>query len=78
MQQGGQAVAVLEDRLSGKLLRLPSPAGSKVERLSLAPDGQTMALQLVQDGQQRVQVFDLAGLLEPDRPGGQRISDTPR
>lgn len=75
MQQGMQTVAVVEDRLRGQLLRLPAPAGASVERLSLAPDGQTVALQLVQAGQQRVQVFDLSGLLEPDRAGGQRISD---
>ncbi len=77
MQQGMQTVAVVEDRLRGQLLRLPAPAGASVERLSLAPDGQTVALQLVQGGQQRVQVFDLSGLLEPDRAGGQRISDPP-
>lgn len=75
MQQGMQTVAVVEDRLRGELLRLPAPAGASLERLSLAPDGQTLALQLVQAGQQRVQVFDLSGLLEPDRPGGRRISD---
>ncbi len=75
MQQGGQSVAVIEDRLSGQLLRLPPPGGSSVEALSLAPDGQALALQLVQGGQQRVLVFDLSGLLEPDRPGAQRVSN---
>lgn len=70
MQRGGTTVAAIEDRLSGRLLRLPPPPGSRLEGLSLAPDGQTLALQLVQDGQQRVQLFDLAGLLEPDRPAG--------
>ena len=75
VQQGMQTVAVVEDRLRGELLRLPAPAGASVERLTLAPDGQILALQLVQAGQQRVQVFDLSGLLEPDRAGGQRISD---
>ena len=77
MQQGMQTVAVVEDRLRGQLLRLPAPAGARVERLSLAPDGQTLALQLVQGGQQRVQVFELSGLLEPDRAGGRRVSDPP-
>jgi len=75
LQQGGRRIAAIEDRLNGQLLRLPEPPGSSVEALSLAPDGQTLALQLVQAGQQRVQVFDLSGLLEPDRPGGRRISD---
>lgn len=70
MQQGNQTVAAIEDRLSGQLLRFPGPAGAKLERLSLAPDGQALALQLVQGGQQRVQLFDLSALLEPDQPGG--------
>jgi hypothetical protein len=73
--QGGQSVAAIEDRLSGQLHRLPAPNGAKIERLSLAPDGQTLALQVLQGGQQRVQVFDLSGVLEPDRPGGQRSSN---
>lgn len=75
LQQGGQRIAAIEDRLNGQLLRLPGPTGSSIEALSLAPDGQTLALQLVQAGQQRVQLFDLSGLLEPDRPGAQRISN---
>ena len=75
LQQGGQSVAVIEDRLSGQLHRLPAPGGAKLERLSLAPDGQTLALQVLQGGQQRVQLFDLSGVLEPDRPGGQRSSN---
>lgn len=74
MQQGNQTVAAIEDRLRGNLLRLPAPGGARLERLSLAPDGQTLALQMVQDGQQRVQLYDLAGLLEPDRPAGLSIS----
>jgi len=77
IQQGMQSMPVIEDRLRGQLLRLPTPAGASVERLSLAPDGLTLALQVVQGGQQRVQVFDLSGLLEPDRAGGRRVSDPP-
>jgi len=75
LQQGHQPLAAIEDRLSGQLLRLPAPAGARIERLSLAPDGLTLALQLVQGGQQRVQLFDLSALLEPDRPGGLRSSN---
>jgi Tol biopolymer transport system component len=74
VHQGERPVAVIEDRLTGRLLRLPPPPGGLAERLSLAPDGQQLAVQLVQGGQQRVQVFSLAGLLEPDRPGGLRRS----
>ena len=77
MQQGNQQVAVIEDRLRGQLLRVPPPPGSRVEGLSLAPDGQRLALQVLQNGQQRVQLFELGGLLEPDLPGGRRSSDPP-
>ena len=77
MQQGNQQVAVIEDRLRGQLLRVPPPPGSSVEGLSLAPDGQRLALQVLQNGQQRVQLFELGGLLEPDLPGGRRSSDPP-
>jgi Tol biopolymer transport system component len=75
LQQGGRSVAAIEDRLSGRLHRLPAPSGARVERLSLSPDGQTLALQVLQGGQQRVQLFDLSGLLEPDRPSGLRSSN---
>lgn len=75
LQQGTQTIAAIEDRLSGQLLRLPPPPGARIEQLSLAPDGQTLALQLVQGGQQRVQLFDLSTLLEPDRAAGMRSSN---
>ncbi len=75
LQQGHQTMAAIEDRLTGQLLRLPPPPGARVEQLSLAPDGQTLALQLVQGGQQRVQLFDLSTLLEPDRAPGLRSSN---
>jgi hypothetical protein len=75
LQQGHQTMAAIEDRLTGRLLRLPPPPGARVEQLSLAPDGQTLALQLVQGGQQRVQLFDLSTLLEPDRAAGLRSSN---
>ncbi|MFT5339038.1 MAG: hypothetical protein ACI9IO_000771, partial [Cyanobium sp.] len=32
-----------------------------------------LAVQVALDGQLRVQLFDLTGLLEPDRPGGMAI-----
>lgn len=75
LHEGQRPIAAIEDRLSDQLLRVPPPPGAVLERLSLAPDGQQLALQLVQNGQQRVQVFTLTGLLEPDRPGGLRSSN---
>lgn len=75
VHQGDRPVAAIEDRLSGQLLRLPPPPGAVLERLSLSPDGQQLALQLVQGGQQRVQLLALSGLLEPDRAAGMRSSN---
>lgn len=73
VQQGSQRQPVIEDRSSGQLLRIPLPGDRSAERLSLAPDGRRLALELVQGGQRRVQLFDLSGLLEPDWPAGQRV-----
>ena len=70
IQQGQHPIAVIEDRLRGTLLRLPPLGDAMPEALSLAPDGRRLALQVVQGGQQRVQVFDLTGLLEADPPAG--------
>ncbi|MFM7549698.1 MAG: Tol biopolymer transporter periplasmic protein [Cyanobacteriota bacterium] len=70
VQQGPQRLPVIEDRASGQLLRLPLPGDRTAVKLSLAPDAQTLALELVQAGQRQLQLFDLSGLLEPDRPAG--------
>ena len=70
IQQGSRRLAVIEDRASGSLLRLPMPADLQVERLSLAPSGRRLALEVVHHGVTRVQVFDLSNLLEPDLPPG--------
>ncbi len=65
---------LLEDRVTGRPLRFPLPAGSQPEQLSLAPDGQRLALQLWRDGRQQVELFDLSGLLERDLPPGLRVA----
>ena len=77
VQQGPERVAILEDRATGKLLRLPLPNGSQPARLSLAPDGQRIAIEVMEGGQSRVQLFDLAGQLEPDLPGGLAVQGGP-
>jgi hypothetical protein len=74
VQQGPQRLALLEDRLTGRLLRLRLPGQGSPTRLSLAPDATSLAVQLVQQGQWRVEVLDLSGVLEPDRPGASRVS----
>ena len=74
VQQGSERSVVLEDRLTGRPLRLPLPAGSQAEQLSLAPDGQRLAVQLWRDGRPQVQLFDLAGLLERDLAPGLQVN----
>ena len=70
VQQGSQRLPVIEDRATGQLVRIPLPGDRTAVKLSLAPDAQRLALELVQGGQRRVQVFDLSGMLEPDRRAG--------
>lgn len=73
VQQGPERAVLIEDRLSGRPLRLPLPAGSDPEQLSLAPDGQRLAVQLWRDGRSQVELFDLSGLLERDLAPGLRV-----
>ena len=72
VQQGPRREALIEDRLTGRLQPLFLPAGREPLRLSLAPDGRRLAVELLDNGQQRVEVFDLSGLLEPDLAPGQK------
>ncbi|MCP9882928.1 Tol biopolymer transporter periplasmic protein [Cyanobium sp. Alchichica 3B3-8F6] len=82
VQQGNQRLPLIEDRATGALHRLPLPADRTAVRLSLAPEGRRLAVQVAQGGQWRVQLFDLSNLLEPDLPGGIALQggglDTPR
>jgi hypothetical protein len=70
VQRGSARLAVIEDRATGRLHRLPLPGDQQPERLSLSPDGRRLALEVLRGGLSRVQVFDLANLLEADLPGG--------
>ncbi|MEB3183323.1 MAG: Tol biopolymer transporter periplasmic protein [Cyanobacteriota bacterium] len=78
VQQGSRQLAVIQDRATGQLHRLPLPGDQDPERLSLAPDGRRLALEVVRLGRSRVELLDLAPLLEPDLPatpvsGGGRL-----
>jgi Tol biopolymer transport system component len=73
VQQGSQRRVVVDDRLSGRRWHLPLPGGGEPQRLSLAPDGQRLAVEMLRDGQRQVQVFALDGVLEPDLPGGSSL-----
>lgn len=73
VQQGPRRLAVVEDRVSGRLHRLPLPAGLEPERLSLAADGRRLAIAAVGQGRPGVRLFDLSGLLEADLPPAQAV-----
>jgi len=68
VQQGSRHLAVVLDRATGRVHRLPLPGDLELEGLSLSPDGRRLALELLRQGQARVELFDLAPLLEPDLP----------
>ena len=68
-QRGQRREVVLLDRLTGRLRPIPLPGDRVPERLSLAPDGQRLALQVLRQGQLDVELFRLPAL-EADRPAG--------
>ena len=76
-QRGQRRVAVVLDRLTGRLHPLPLPGGRDPIRLSLAPDARRLALQVADRGQWRVEVLDLSDLLEPDRAAGTNLQTAP-
>jgi hypothetical protein len=70
VQNGPRRLAVIEDRATGRLHPLPMPGGIEPRRLSLAPDGRRIALELVRQGRTQVRILDLSTLLEADPPAG--------
>ena len=73
-QRGQRRLAVVLDRLNGRIHPLPLPGGRDPVRLSLAPDARRLALQVADQGQWRVELLDLSALLEPDRAAGAALS----
>ena len=67
-------MALIEDRLTGRAHPIRPPGNHDPIGLSLAPDAQRLALQVADRGRWRVEMLDLSGLLEPDRPGGLRMT----
>jgi hypothetical protein len=74
VQRGPQREAVVLDRATGRLHPLPLPAGRLPLQLSLAADGRRLAIDLLENGQRRVELFELGGLLEPEPVPGLRVS----
>ena len=78
-QRGNRRLAIVEDRLTGRSYQLPIPGERLPVRLSLAPDGSQLALQLVDKGKWRIQLFDLSQKIERDEPRGSRLrNNSPR
>ena len=72
-QRGNRRLAIIEDRLTGRSHQLPIPGERTPVRLSLAPDGRQLALQVAERGQWRVELFDLSQKIEPDQPSARSI-----
>ena len=64
--RGGRRQVVINDRATNRLLPVPLRGDQEARRLSLAPDGRHLAVELVEGGQSRVEVFNLGEWLEPD------------
>jgi len=73
-QRGNRRLAIIEDRLTGRSHKLPIPGERTPVRLSLAPDGSQLALQVAEKGKWRVELFDLRDKIEPDQPSGRNSS----
>ena len=64
--RGGRRQVLINDRATNRLLPVPLRGDQEARRLSLAPDGRHLAVELVEGGQSRVEVFNLGEWLEPD------------
>ena len=69
-QRKNLRLAVIEDRLSGKIHQLSLPRERVPIRLSLSPDGGQLAMQFAEQGKWRIELFDLRGRVELDEPAG--------
>lgn len=69
-QWGPRARAVIADRLTGRLVPVPLPGEGDPERISLAPDARRLAVERLRAGRRRIELVDLAPLIEPDPPAG--------
>jgi hypothetical protein len=70
IQQSARRQIVIEDRATGRLQPLFLPARQEPQQLSLSADGQRLAVEVIRGGSQRIAMFNLSGLLEPDRAPG--------
>lgn len=73
-QRGNRRMALIEDRLTGRAHPIRPPGNHDPVRLSLSPDAQQLAMQVSDRGRWQLELLDLSGVLEADRPGGLRLS----
>jgi len=76
--RGGRRQVVINDRATNRLLPLPLGGDRDPQRVSLAADARHLAVEVVDGGQSRVEVFDLGEWLEPDPIPGQLLQGPPR
>ena len=67
-QEGPKKVAIIEDRFNGKKHKISFPGKYFPLRLSLSPDATKLAVQFIEKGKWRVNLFDLTNKLELDLP----------
>ncbi len=67
---------MIEDRVTGRSHQLHLPRNIDPIRLSLSPDARKLALQVSDQGQWKVELFDLSKTIEPDEPSGINLSPT--
>tara|TARA_Y100001968_G_C19256945_1_gene667291 strand:- start:289 stop:780 length:492 start_codon:yes stop_codon:yes gene_type:complete len=69
-QKRQRRLAIILDRISGRIHPLIIPGGLDPIRLSLAPDGRKIAIQVADKGRWKVELLDLSAVLEADLPSG--------
>lgn len=72
-QRGNRRLAIIEDRLTGRHHQIPLPGERTPVRISLAPDGRRLAVQVADKGKWRIELFDLTQKIEPDNFSGSRV-----
>ncbi|WP_353291732.1 hypothetical protein [Synechococcus sp. M16CYN] len=77
IQDGRRRIVTIADRLKRNLHTVQLPGERNPVNVSLAPDAQSLALQVTDQGFWRVEIFDLSDLLELDQVAGQTLSTPP-